>query len=222
LSTLPKNQQTQQFITNISPYLRKLFDGLVDTELRYSFGYTNYRGNTAIATSPVVPGLTNNLTSSTLNEGTFIAATGENFEQALARFTADASEFNTSSPSQNTQVSAFNDFEYRFTPVVAATRPGRLSEPAISVFASRQFCRCYLALWRAAWRSGAGPTRLLQPGIWQATGGLRLYRSGAGEYHTNPSADRKRRPGNFVTRAILSKQPREFDAHPVRHDRRSI
>jgi uncharacterized protein (PEP-CTERM system associated) len=120
LSTLPKNQQTQQFITNISPYLRKSFDGLVDTELRYSFGYTNYGGNTAIVTSPVVTGLTNNLASSTLNEGTFIAATGENFEKALARFTTDASEFNTSSSSQNTQVSAFNDFEYRFTPVVAA------------------------------------------------------------------------------------------------------
>jgi len=120
LSTLPKNQQTQQFITNISPYLRKSFDGLVDTELRYRFGYTNYGGNTAVVTSPVVPAVPNNLTSSTLNEGTFIAATGENFEQALARFTADASEYNTSSPSQNTQVSAFNDFEYRFNPVIAA------------------------------------------------------------------------------------------------------
>jgi len=38
----------------------------------------------------------------------------------LARFTADASEYNSSSTSQNTQVSAFNDFEYRFAPSVAA------------------------------------------------------------------------------------------------------
>src|SRR5215469_11292514 len=75
LSTLPKNQQTQQFITNISPYLRKSFDGLADTELRYRFGYTNYGRNTTVVTSPVVPAVTSNLTSSTLNEGTFTAAT---------------------------------------------------------------------------------------------------------------------------------------------------
>ena len=38
----------------------------------------------------------------------------------LVRFTADASEFNSTSTAQNTQVSAFNDFEYRFTPTIAA------------------------------------------------------------------------------------------------------
>src|SRR5215469_13400705 len=32
LSALPSNQQTQQFINSISPYLRKSFDGFVDTE----------------------------------------------------------------------------------------------------------------------------------------------------------------------------------------------
>jgi hypothetical protein len=119
LSTLPRSQQTQQYITNISPYLRESFDGAVDTELRYRFSSSNYGGNTTVATAPVVPGLTN-LTSSTLNEGTFIAATGENFQRLLARFTADASEYNSSFLSQNTQVSAFNDFEYRITPAVAA------------------------------------------------------------------------------------------------------
>jgi hypothetical protein len=119
LSTLPSNQQTQQFISNISPFVRKSFDGVLDTELRYRFGYTNYGGNTAVVTEPAIPSL-NTLAPSTLNEGTFIAATGENFQRVLARFTADASEFNTTSTSQNTQVSAFNDFEYRFTPTIAA------------------------------------------------------------------------------------------------------
>ena len=92
LSTLPRNQQTQQFINNISPYVVKSFDGLVDSELRYTFSSSNYGGNTAIVTSPVVPER-NNLSSGTLNEGTFIAATGQDFERVLARFTADASEF---------------------------------------------------------------------------------------------------------------------------------
>jgi hypothetical protein len=119
LSTLPSNQQTQQFITNVSPYFRKSFDGLVDTELRYRFSSSNYGGNTSVVTAPLLPGQSN-LTSSILNEGTFIAATGQDFERMLARFTADASEFNSSSTAQNTQASAFNDFEYRFTPTIAA------------------------------------------------------------------------------------------------------
>jgi len=119
LSTLPRNQQTQQFITTIAPYLIKSFGPLVDTELRYTFGYWNYGGNTTVTTSPLIPGL-NNLAATTQNEGTFIAATGEDFQKVLARFTADAAELNSTSFSQSTQVSAFNDFQYSFTPTIAA------------------------------------------------------------------------------------------------------
>ena len=119
LSRLPSNQQTQQYINSISPYVRESFDGYVDTELRYRFNSSNYGGFTTIATAPAVAGL-NNLSSSTLNEGTLIAATGENFQKLLMRFTADASQYNSSFFSQNTQVSAFNDFEFRITPAVAA------------------------------------------------------------------------------------------------------
>jgi hypothetical protein len=80
LSTLPRNQQTQQFINNVSPYLIKSFGGVADTELRYTFSSSNYGGNTVVTTSPLTPGL--NLASTTLNEGTFIAATGENFQNS--------------------------------------------------------------------------------------------------------------------------------------------
>jgi hypothetical protein len=118
LSNLPRNQQTQQFITNISPYLIKSFGSVADTELRYNFSSWNYGGNTAVTTSPV-PGL-NNLASTTLNEGSFIAVTGQDFQKTVVRFTADAAELNTSSVAQSTQVSAFNDFQYNFTPMIAA------------------------------------------------------------------------------------------------------
>ena len=80
LSTLPRNQQTQQYVNNVSPYIVKSFDGWVDTQLRYFFSASNYGGATAVATVP-----STTLTSSTLNEGTFIAATGENFQQFWAR-----------------------------------------------------------------------------------------------------------------------------------------
>jgi hypothetical protein len=119
VSTLPRNQQTLQFINNISPYLIKSFGAVADTELRYTFSSGNYGGNTTVTTRPSNPGL-NSLTSTTLNEGTFIAATGEDFQKVLARFTADAAQINGSSANQSTQVSAFNDFQYNFTPTIAA------------------------------------------------------------------------------------------------------
>jgi len=118
LSTLPRNQQTQQFITNISPYLIKSFGSAADTELRYTFSSSNYGGNTAVTVSPA-RGL-NNLAPTTLNEGTFIAVTGEDFQKTVVRFTADAAELNGSFANQSTQVSAYNDFQYNFTPVIAA------------------------------------------------------------------------------------------------------
>ena len=118
LSTLPRNQQTQQFITNISPYLIKSFGGVADTELRYTFSSSNYGGNTAVTASPV-PGL-NNLASTTINEGTFIAVTGQDFQKTVVRFTADAAELNGSFANQSTQVNAYNDFQYNFTPMIAA------------------------------------------------------------------------------------------------------
>src|SRR5467141_2218218 len=57
LSQLPANQQTQVYSNTISPYLRKSFDGLVDSELRYTFGQQNFGGNTAVlsAPAPVAP-----------------------------------------------------------------------------------------------------------------------------------------------------------------------
>jgi len=119
LSTLPRNQQTQQFINVVSPYLIKSFGAVADTELRYTFSSSNYGGNTAVTTSPLVPGLSN-IASTTLNEGTFIAATGEDFQKVLGRFTADAAELTGSTLNQSTQVSAYNDFQYSFTPTIAA------------------------------------------------------------------------------------------------------
>jgi uncharacterized protein (PEP-CTERM system associated) len=123
LSQLPTNQQTQVYANTISPYLRKSFDGLVDTELRYRFGSTNFGGNTAVATS--TPGALSNLSSGILNEGILTAATGQDFRRALSRLTIDASNFNSSATTRNTQFSSYDDLEYRITPQASAlTRVG--------------------------------------------------------------------------------------------------
>ncbi|MBV8131633.1 MAG: hypothetical protein JO282_03850 [Alphaproteobacteria bacterium] len=119
LSRLPTNQQTQVYSNTVSPFLRKSFDGLVDSELRYTFGSTNYGGNTAVVASPLgTP--TTTLASSTFNEGTFIAATGQDISRTLSRLTLDASNYNSGTTNQNSQVGAFNDLEYRITPQIAA------------------------------------------------------------------------------------------------------
>jgi hypothetical protein len=125
LSQLPTNQQTQVYSNSISPFFRKSFDGLVDTELRYTFNSTNFGGNTAIGTSPIVgtPPISvtpTNVSSGILNEGTFTAATGQDFERVLSRLTLDASNYNSASTSRNQQASAFDDLQYRITPQAAA------------------------------------------------------------------------------------------------------
>ena len=163
LSTLPRNQLTQQFINNVSPYVVKSFDGLVDSELRYTFSSSNYGGNTAIVTSPLVPGRQNNLSSGTLNEGSFIAATGQDFERVLARFTADALEFNSTSTAQNTQVSAFNDLEYRFTPTIAALGRAGYQKSALSAFSGGEFCRRDLVGRRSSRNRRSGPAGFCKP-----------------------------------------------------------
>jgi hypothetical protein len=125
LSQLPANQQTQTYSNTISPFLRKSFDGLVDTDLRYTFGQQNFGGNTAVLgpATPAIPTtllVPTNLSSAILNEGTFTAATGSDFRRTLSRLTIDASNYNTSSTSQNKQFSAFDDLEYRIAPQVGA------------------------------------------------------------------------------------------------------
>ena len=118
LSGLPTNQQTQVYSTTVSPFLRKSFDGLVDTQLQYTFNSTNFGGNTTVATAPL--GTATTLASSTSNEGTFIATTGQDFRRTLARLTLDASNFNSGSTNQNSQFSGFTDLEYRIAPQAAA------------------------------------------------------------------------------------------------------
>jgi uncharacterized protein (PEP-CTERM system associated) len=121
LSQLPTNQQTQVYTGDISPYLRKSFDGLVDTELRYRLDATRYGG----ATTAVPPTLSFGI----LNEGTLTVATGRDFERALSRVTVDGSNFNSIFLDRNTQFNAYDDLEYRITPQIAAS-----GEPGIRLF----------------------------------------------------------------------------------------
>jgi hypothetical protein len=118
LSRLPTNQQTQVYSTTVSPFFRHSFDGLVDTQLQYTFNSTTFGGNTRVVATPL--STPTNLASSISNEGTFIAATGQNFSRTLARLTLDASNFDSGSTNQSSQLSGFTDLEYRIAPQAAA------------------------------------------------------------------------------------------------------
>jgi len=178
-SLLPRTQQTQIFATTISPYLRESFDGMVDTELRYRFGATNFGGNTAAAVTPQA----NNLANGILNEGSFIAATGQNFERALSRLTIDASDFNSSATNRNTQFNSYNDLQYRITPDISAlARIGyqNLQYPLapLASFAG--------VTWLAGGRLGLGPNYgyvSLEYGRQQGVYGF----TGSANYHVTPT-----------------------------------
>lgn len=153
-SQLPRTQQTQVFANTVSPYLRKSFDGLVDTELRYRFGSTNFGGNTTPASPTLSPFLNNNLANGILNEGTFTAATGQNFERALSRLTVDAQNFNSSSTSRNSQFSSYDDLEYRITPDIAALARVGYQNIQYPLAPAATFAG---ATWLAGGRVGVGP-----------------------------------------------------------------
>jgi hypothetical protein len=117
-SLLPRTQQTLVFTNTVSPYLRESYDGLIDSELRYRFASTDYGHNTFI-TSTTNP-LNTALANGTFNEGTLTVASGTDFTRAASRLIVDGSSFNSNSTAQNTQFSAYNDFEYFFKPNIAA------------------------------------------------------------------------------------------------------
>jgi hypothetical protein len=117
-SLLPSNQQTQVYTNTVSPYLRESFDGLLDTELRYRFGATNF-GGTTTTNSTTTPGISN-LSGGILNEGTFTAVTGREFARAASELTIDASSFDSNSTSQNKQFSAYNDVAYQIKSNISA------------------------------------------------------------------------------------------------------
>ncbi len=118
-SLLPRTQQTLVFTNSVSPYLRESYDGLIDGELRYRFATTDYAGNTGV-TSAQAGTLNNNLANDTLNEGTLILATGYNFQRLASQFIVDESRYNSNSTAQNTQFSAFNNFQYFIKPNISA------------------------------------------------------------------------------------------------------
>ncbi|HEV2098797.1 MAG TPA: hypothetical protein VGR45_07700 [Stellaceae bacterium] len=131
VSQTTQSQLTQVFTSSLSPYLRKSYDGLVDTELRYRFSATDFGGNTgALATTPtgaLIPGVTTTpagafipaLSNSIFNEGTATVATGSNFERLLSKLTLDASKLDGGFVT-NSRISDYDDVEYRITSLVAA------------------------------------------------------------------------------------------------------
>jgi hypothetical protein len=152
-SLLPRTQQTQIYANSVSPYLRESFDGLVDSELRYTFGSTNFSGNTLATPTTLTPTATN-LSSGILNEGSLIVATGQNFERALSRLTVIASDFNSNSTSQNTQFSSYNDLQYRITPDISAL--GRVGYQNLQ-YPFAPMASFAGATWLAGGRLGLGP-----------------------------------------------------------------
>ena len=126
VSQQSKNSTTPVTVASISPYLRRSYAGLVDSELRYRFGTTSSAGggfgNNAL-TTPILQ-TSSALADSSLNQGTLTVATGRDFEKLLSRLTLDVSKVDSSSVAANSRSTAYNDIEYRFTSGVAAL--GRL------------------------------------------------------------------------------------------------
>jgi hypothetical protein len=121
LSTLPRADPaiSHQCVPLLQKVVRRARRHRVAQPLQLVELWRQHHARDGFAVGPGDP-VFSNLSSGTLHEGSFIAATGQDFQRVQVRFTADASEFNTPSTAQNTQISVFNDLEYRFTATIAA------------------------------------------------------------------------------------------------------
>jgi uncharacterized protein (PEP-CTERM system associated) len=115
-----KGEQTQVLSASLSPYYRTSYRGLLDGELRYRLSAIDSSGLGVATTSQNNASLSN----ATINQGTLTLATGRDFQRLLARLTLDATDLDTTSTARNSRLTAYNDFEYRFRPNLAAI--GRL------------------------------------------------------------------------------------------------
>ena len=94
ISQLPKASLVPIITASASPYLRRSYYGLVDSELRYRYSTTSTGGGvigSALATSPSLQNTTA-LADATTNEGTLTIATGRDFNRLISKLTIDASK----------------------------------------------------------------------------------------------------------------------------------
>lgn len=175
---VPKSQLTQTYATSLSPYLRESYKGLVDTELRYRLSTTNFSGNTGtLVTTPGLPAIPA-ISDSISNEGTLTVATGRDFERLLSKLTLDASKLDAGAAFGNSQVTGYDDVEYRITPTIAAL--GRVGYENIHYASTSTLTSASAVgvLWQVGGRVELGPNYAAlqygkQEGIYGFSGSLR-------------------------------------------------
>jgi uncharacterized protein (PEP-CTERM system associated) len=121
---IPASQATQALAITVSPLLRQSFDDILDAELRYSFGTTNFSNGNAFGLfgnqnnsvqSSAVPSTT--LSNTTQSDATLTLATGSRFSTFGSKFTLDViKESAASSTAQTTQVQAIDVVQYQINP----------------------------------------------------------------------------------------------------------
>src|SRR5437764_10482868 len=119
---LPKSSLVPIITASASPYLRRSYYGLVDSELRYRYSTTSSGGGPLGSALSISPSLQNKGTfgDATSNEGTLTVATGRDFNRLLLKLTIDASKTESTSAAANSRVTGYDDLEYRIVPGVAA------------------------------------------------------------------------------------------------------
>lgn len=147
--------------------------------MRYSFASTNFGGNTGALQEVAGVPSTTAFSNSVSNNGTLRIATGSDFERLLSRLTITASNVNAPPGSviPNTDLSVYDDLEYRVSPLVAGL--GRLGYENIR-YPFAPAATATGVLWQVGGRLGLGPGNQYvslrygkEQGIYGATGSLR-------------------------------------------------
>jgi uncharacterized protein (PEP-CTERM system associated) len=134
-AVIPPSQQTQAEVISLTPIIRQSIGDWVDGEFRYNFGMNLFQNGSLLknSTTPVPLSTTvpsTSLANSTTNDATLSLATGRRFTLLSSRLTLEATQTDSQSTAQSTQLRGFDDVQYQINQEFAAL--GRIGYEDIS------------------------------------------------------------------------------------------
>ena len=124
-TVIPPSQQTQAGILSLSPIVRQSIGDFVDGEFRYNYGMNLFQNGSLLSnsTTTVPPSATvpsTSLSNTTTNAATMTLATGQRFNFFGSKLTLNATQSDSQSAAQSTQLRGYDDVEYQFNREFAA------------------------------------------------------------------------------------------------------
>jgi uncharacterized protein (PEP-CTERM system associated) len=116
---IPTSEQTQVFVSSLSPIVRESFGNLIDADLRANLGVVSSDNGGVLASTPATL-RTTSLADAQQERTTLTVAVGRGAGTAASRLTIDAANTDSQSVARSMQIRSFGDVQYQFNSAFAA------------------------------------------------------------------------------------------------------